>query len=296
MNQAEAEHSGAALLTSAVRRRIVELLSELPKLAVEGRPTRDVGLTAAELGKVLDLHSTTVRFHLDRLVAAGLLASHFVRDGGAGRPKKKYVVVDGQPPQVALPPAEGPYQVLAALLVEALDPGREGRQSPEEAGVEWVKARLAERGARPTDRARTSGEWLGKVGQVVDLLEEWGYRPDVAVDGADGDVTFTLRDCPFLEVARTHPAVVCGVHRGLLKGALEMAGEDRADVSLRPFVEARTCQAVVLRDAGGSRVRGLDLPDDEHVSDDRDPDDRDPDDPDPADPSDLTPTEQESTP
>ena len=64
---------GSALLLSRVRRSIVDQLSALPRLAVEGRPTRDRGLTAAELGEVLGLHSTTVRFHLDRLVAAGVL-------------------------------------------------------------------------------------------------------------------------------------------------------------------------------------------------------------------------------
>ncbi|WP_181009846.1 helix-turn-helix transcriptional regulator [Ornithinimicrobium sufpigmenti] len=263
MRAAETPNEGAALLTSAVRRRIVDTLAGLPRLAVEGRPTRASGLTAAELGQLLSLHSTTVRFHLDQLVAAGLLEAHFVRGGGAGRPKKKYVVVDGELTPSESPQAEGPYQVLATLLAEALDPDSVAHLSPEEAGAEWVRQRLADRGqVGPEEPAATAGEWLGKMGHVVDLLAEWGYTPDLSVDGAEGETTLTLRDCPFLELARVRPAVVCGVHRGLLRGALEVAGEEQAEVSLRPFVGPQTCHAVIFRDGGPADVEGLVLPDD----------------------------------
>jgi predicted ArsR family transcriptional regulator len=247
------EHTGrdrSSLLVSAVRRSIIEQLAGLPRLAVEGRPTRDKGMTAAELGNVLGLHSTTVRFHLDQLVAAGLIGAHFVRRGGAGRPAKRYFVVEAEEaaPQ---PAAEGPYQVLATLLAGALDPADESRLTPEEAGAQWVRERLgADRPGGPSapSTARTTGEWVAKVGAVVDLLQEWGYTPDLEVSGRRGDVTLTLQDCPFLDLARARPEVVCGVHRGLLKGALEAAGEEAAGVSLRPFTGPTTCHAVLLRD------------------------------------------------
>lgn len=311
MTAAEKPHEGAGLLTSAVRRRIVDTLAELPRLAVEGRPTRAGGLTAAELGQVLGLHSTTVRFHLDQLVAADLLGAHFVRDGGAGRPKKKYFVVEGElappgggpstgatrPPGSSEAPepsgasevsmVEGPYQVLATLLADALDPGSMAHLSPEEAGAEWVRQRLAERGDLGQDgAATTTGAWLGKLGQVVDLLSEWGYTPDLNLDGAEGEVTLTLRDCPFLDLARSRPAVVCGVHRGLLRGALEVAGESQAGVSLRPFVGPRTCHAVILREGGPADADRLLLPEDPARPDPA---------PDQPPHTDHPPTDQEST-
>lgn len=259
MSSPEPASDGAELLRSSVRRRIVECLLSLPRLAVEGRPTRDVGLTAAELGEMLGLHSTTVRFHLDQLEGAGLVESHFVRGGGAGRPKKKYVAAEGDLEGALRPGGEGPFQVLAGLLAEALDPAEEGVLSPEEAGVRWVQGRLAARGgADPAAEATTTGQWLGKVGGVVDLLEEWGYAPDLTVGGDDGDVVLTLRECPFIDLARVRPAVVCGVHRGLLKGALEATGESQAGVSLRPFVDPSTCHAVLVRD--GDQEGGLLLP------------------------------------
>lgn len=240
--------AGAALLTSAVRRRIVDHLAELPRLASEG-PTRERGLTASELGAVLGLHTTTVRFHLDQLVAAGILRSHFVRSGGAGRPAKRYVVEESELGGGAGPSTEGPYQILATLLADALAEGHQGSVDPEAAGREWVRRRMNARasGADRPSGAATPGEWVGKVGAVVDLLSEWGYVPDLAVNGQEGDVTLTLHDCPFRDLARVHPEIVCGVHLGLLRGALESAGEDQAGVSLRPFVTPTTCSAVLLR-------------------------------------------------
>ncbi len=243
-----ADVNGAALLTSAVRRRIVEHLAELPRLAAEG-PTRERGLTAAELGRVLGLHTTTIRFHLDQLVAAGILRSQFVRSGGAGRPAKRYVVEETELGTVVAGSSEGPYQILATLLADALAEGGQEGVSPEAAGRDWVRRRMAARapeGGTPTS-AGTPGEWVGKVGAVVDLLSEWGYVPDLAVTGQEGDVTLTLHDCPFRDLARVHPDIVCGVHLGLLRGALESAGEDQAGVSLQPFVTPTTCSAVLLR-------------------------------------------------
>lgn len=240
---------GAALLTSAVRRRIVEQLAELPRLASAGR-TREEGMTAAELGAVLGLHTTTVRFHLDQLVNAGLLRSQFVRSGGAGRPAKRYAVVPAELDAGQQPPStEGPYRLLASLLADAMAEDEEGRLTPEEAGREWVRRSMAARRGEhdAPETAATTGEWVGKVGAVVDLLTEWGYVPDLSLDGTEGDVTLTLHDCPFRDLARVHPDVVCGVHRGLLRGALESAGEDQAHVSLTPFVTPSTCSALLLR-------------------------------------------------
>ena len=55
----------------------------------------------------------------------------------------------------------------------------------------------------------------------------------------------TLAHCPFLELARANPAVVCGIHRGLISGSLEQLGETATRVSLEPFVDPTTCVAHV---------------------------------------------------
>lgn len=266
---AQAPREGAHLLSSAVRRQIVEHLDALPRVAAHGRPRRDQGLTARELAAVLGLHVTTARFHLDQLLAAGLLDSHFVRQGGAGRPAKKYVVAPGDLSDGLGPDATGqaPYQVLASLLASSVPVGEAKGLTPEEAGEQWVRRRLAQRSEHrsetPAERAAAADlddvAWRERTGSaVVDLLQEWGYTPELAGGEDSSQVLLTLRECPFLELASAQPAVVCGVHRGLLRGALAAAGEADAGVSLRPFVDRHTCQAVLTR--GGAGPDGLELP------------------------------------
>lgn len=240
---------GASLLVSPVRRAVVDELAALDEVS------RPVGLTAAELGARLGLHTTTIRFHVDQLVAAGVLESHFVRRGGVGRPSKKYVLRQQPLGETAeQEPGQGPYQVLAGLLASAMSAGETEQLTPEEAGVRWARRRAEtsthgrERGASdagPHEEGvvTAGGTAEGKVEEVIGLLAEWGYTPETepVEDGSAVDVT--LRACPFLDLAHTHPDVVCGVHRGLLRGALTAVGEADARVSLQPFVGPDTCRA-----------------------------------------------------
>ena len=54
-------------------------------------------------------------------------------------------------------------------------------------------------------------------------------------------------------MARAHPEVVCGIHRGLIRGTMTAVGEDGAEVELRPFVTDRTCSARLTTSADWRR-------------------------------------------
>lgn len=231
----------AGLLASSARRSIVDALAALTDEAATE------GLTAAELAERVELHPTTVRFHVDQLVAGGVLTAHFVRTGGVGRPSKKYAlsvrslgVVREQ--QRTQGDAAEPYEVLARLLAAALSSQEADSLTPEEAGVSWARTRAARRASNAPRTPETEQDPQGTVDHVVELLGEWGYTPETST-AADGAVEVTLTDCPFLDLAHTHPDVVCGVHRGLLRGALDAVGEGDAKVSLQPFVGPTTCRA-----------------------------------------------------
>lgn len=239
--------AGAALLLSPVRRGIVE------QLTAASTQERAAGLSAAELGERLDLHATTIRFHVDQMVAARILDSHFVRDGGVGRPSKKYVLHEvplGKDLDHAVSgdgDGEGPFALLAGLLSSVLSTQEAGQLTPEEAGVRWAteKAASMHDGRDPQEPVDDSREGaLGRARDVTRILSEWGYQPEVA-DEEGGEVGLTLHDCPFLPLAASHPDVVCGVHRGLLRGALDAVGEPGAKVSLRPFTGPNTCRALL---------------------------------------------------
>lgn len=243
---------GAALLVSSVRRAVVDALAQLDGDA------RAVGLSAAELGVRLGLHSTTIRFHVDQLVTAGVIEAHFVRSGSVGRPSKKYHL----PAEVTVSDDraggdDSPFEVLAGLLAAAMSASEPDRITPEEAGVRWAQGRAAQLPpvAGPEVGRRSDED---TTAAVVDLLGAWGYRPETSTVPGGGVVDITLRDCPFLDLAATHPDVVCGVHRGLLRGALGAVGADHAQVSLHPFVSVDTCRARLYLDTPEPGVARLD--------------------------------------
>ncbi len=221
------------LLKSPVRRDILELL----ELAAGEDPESGLGLSAAELGERMGLHVTTVRFHLDQMVRVGMLSTRFLR-GRVGRPRKVYFL----PPPERARVATDAYSALSGLLAEAwpsADPAAE-QVSPREAGHHWVQDHMP--GEDPTPPpARTVGQWIGKIGRVFDLFDQWGYQPDLATAGNGRAAQLTVTDCPFQDVAAVRPDVVCAVHQGLIEGVLDQAGEPSAEVTLRPFVGPRTC-------------------------------------------------------
>ena len=250
----EGDASGAELLMSPARRRVMDLLVAKSRAVREtteqGRSPQDElldeGMTAAELAEELGLHVTTVRFHLDQLVAAGLLTTESLRGLGAGRPCKVYLVNPGSLSdlQVLDERSARAFELLAGLLAHHWVGPDERAPNAEEAGRRWSEARLADVAA--SSPATTPGQWLHKLGTAVDALAEWGYTAEVSTSLGGRRASVRIVDCPFLALARDRPDVVCGVHRGLLDGAMSALGE-RTDVSLEPFITSRECLAHLTR-------------------------------------------------
>lgn len=217
------QQSGA--LDSPVRRALYDHLVAHPE-----------GASAAQLAALLEQHITTTRFHIDRLIQAGLVSAFNERGGTAGRPTKRYVAIE---------PSAGPtpYQLLAEVLTSAVDT----EASPEEAGFRWALTETS-RGTTTPLPADSVGTWLGKVGVVVDMLDEWGYGADIGVSSGGQQVDIGLNECPFRELAEAKPEVVCAVHRGLIRGALAAAGEPSVKVSLDVFLTPDRCLARLTHD------------------------------------------------
>ncbi|MFF0225577.1 helix-turn-helix transcriptional regulator [Streptomyces sp. NPDC004629] len=182
-------------------------------------------VTAGALARMCALHVNTVREHLDALVDDGLAVRERSSPSGRGRPAFRYR---------ARPPQESPareYAGLAAVLAAQIagssaDPRRDALA----AGEEW--GRLLTAGQPPTadpKEART---------RLLDLLEEIGFAPEA--DAAAHQVR--LPRCPFVETAREHPGVICGVHEGLARAGLAALGMAPQQVELLPFAEPDACR------------------------------------------------------
>lgn len=205
MNDREdAAIAGVALLDEPVRRALYRYVAEQ-----SGPVGRDQAARAARTTR------ENAAFHLDRLVAAGLLEVSFMRlsgrsGPGAGRPSKLYrrspVEID-----VTLPPRR--YQLLAELLAGAIDAphGQDPRRAVAKAARafgrglgEEARARAGRRASRPA-----------LTRSAIAVLDEYGFAPSVSPDGS-----VRLRNCPFDALARGHRQLVCGMNLAFMEGIL----------------------------------------------------------------------------
>lgn len=95
-------------------------------------------------------------------------------------------------------------------------------------------------------RAGAGNEQRGRSGAVVlgDLFDWLGFAPRLVDDAAQRHLE--LDACPFRDLARAYPHIVCTVHLGLLRGALSRLRVPAAEqAGLRPFVEPELCIADV---------------------------------------------------
>jgi predicted ArsR family transcriptional regulator len=195
----------------------------LDTLAGQPEPT-----SLAALSGATGLHANTLREHLAALVQQGLVRRRRAEPTGRGRPVWLYEAAED-----AVGSGRSEYAGLAATLASVI---RRTSDSPREdailAGVEWGRE-LARSARKPMQ-----GNVPATYRQVVDLLEEIGFAP--AYDEKRSVVHLTR--CPLLEAARMYPDVVCGVHLGIVRGALQDYGADPAGSDLFPFSEPGACR------------------------------------------------------
>jgi predicted ArsR family transcriptional regulator len=193
----------------------------------------ETGLTAAQVVQATGLHASTVRAHLDQLTESGLLTRTRHGDGSPGRPAWRYqaVPVPDSEPEAR---ADRPYRDLAGALIghlarDADDPHTAGVR----AGRDWGRALAGPIAASARRTAPVDG--------LVLVLDQLGFTPQV-VDRPDRDAAVVhLRSCPFLDLALANPDVVCGVHQGVIGGALGALGASVVDTDLEPFAVPGAC-------------------------------------------------------
>lgn len=203
-------------LDDPVRRRLYDMV-----VAQDEPVSREQAANEVGIGRTL------AAYHLDKLTAAGLLATIYRRPEGrsgpgAGRPAKLYHRADTEL-AVSVPTRD--YELLASVLVRSLD--------HDEGGVLT---------AAVNDAARTAGrEAVPPEGDLVESLRCCGYEPRMDAEG-----NLELRNCPFHRVAQTHRDAVCGLNLHLVQGVIEASAEPDARAQLDPR-PGRCC--VVIRNS-----------------------------------------------
>ena len=203
---AEARHqlfqAQARALGEATRYRIFRYVTEA------GGP---VGV--AEITAHVGVNHNSVRQHLAKLCAAGLLVEEQVRSGGRGRPALRYRAA---PTNATLGGASSPYEHLAVLLLEVMGGG-----DPHEVGRMAGRRALAasDREADPLD-----------VLQVAMTRQGFHCRRE----DTGTSVELVVTRCPFEAAAAANPDVVCELHRGMTRGMVEELGDEVVHIGLLP--------------------------------------------------------------
>jgi predicted ArsR family transcriptional regulator len=200
-------------------------------------------LVTAEIAETLGLHPNTVRPHLDRMREVGLLEVTTGARGEVGRPQHRYSLAADAPSLGLEPP------VMPMLARMVLDLARRlGAGPADAAAVGDVEGHA---------RAAAYADAPSALEALVADLDRLGFDPLVAegsVDSADDpagvlddDVTAVVAfaNCPFGDLARAHPELVCALHRGLVSGFVEHMG----DAEVREFctlVDRTPCQVSLV--------------------------------------------------
>jgi predicted ArsR family transcriptional regulator len=195
--------AGLSSLDDPVRRRLYEYMASRDEPAARDAAAAAVGISR-----------TLAAYHLDKLADAGILAVSYARvpgrsGPGAGRPAKRYSPAP-QELSASVPPRN--YGLLAKLLAEAVasdDSGTVGSTVPAV--------------------ARQAGQDSVWGTCVVDALCRCGYEP---AQRSDGDIE--LRNCPFHQLARQYPELVCSLNLQLIQGMLESTGDQPERAVLAP--------------------------------------------------------------
>jgi predicted ArsR family transcriptional regulator len=225
--------SRVEVLSEPTRRRIFDTVR-----AARGPVTRE------NVAQTLGVQRDLAAFHLDRLAEAGLLHVSFARPEGrtgpgAGRPAKHYDAT-GVSVGMQVPPRS--EALVGRLLAQAVDskgknPGREARRLARSEGErigEHERARSTTR--RPSLRS------------VARVLTELGYEPSPSAR------ELRLENCPFHDVMRAAPELVCGMNVELVTGVL--SGLGASDDLVAEFAPSPgRCCVVLRRTAAGKGKR-----------------------------------------
>ncbi|BCO36656.1 helix-turn-helix transcriptional regulator [Mycobacterium heckeshornense] len=185
-------------------------------------------MSIAAIAEHLDVHPNTVRFHLDGLVRDGRVERVTPDHRRPGRPPLMFRAIR----QMDRGGARR-YQLLAEILTLGFADERDPSGKALAAGRAWGQRLVS----GPAGGMRTEES----IDHLVGLLDDLGFAPERR--GSAGEHQIGLRHCPFLELAETRSSVVCPIHLGIMRGAMDIIQAPVTVDRLDAFVEPDLCVA-----------------------------------------------------
>jgi predicted ArsR family transcriptional regulator len=160
---------------------------------------------AAEAG----ISAKLAAFHLDKLVAAGLLHASYGTPGGARRVGRRPKVYQPAGTDIRVSIPERRPDVMAGILLDAVlaqQPGEDAREAALRAAREHGRA-VGRPGRLGPERSLTAGE---------PLLTRHGFEPE-----RHAPTCVRLLNCPFHQLAARSADLVCRLNHAFLAGMLD---------------------------------------------------------------------------
>jgi predicted ArsR family transcriptional regulator len=155
-------------------------------------------------------------FHLDKLVAAGLLHARYETPGGMRKVGRRPKVYEPSDTQLLVTIPERRHELLADILLDALLADGDSKTALAAA------LRVARRRGRQLGAAERTQSRPGRLGAERGLtlcermLEQHGFEP---VREAHNQMRLT--NCPFAPQSGRSPELVCGIAHSFLTGYLD---------------------------------------------------------------------------
>jgi predicted ArsR family transcriptional regulator len=184
-----------------------------------------------EVAERVGLHANSTRFHLDALLAQGLVEKVSEQRDVPGRPRSLYT-----PTVESVGVGQRNYRLLAEILSSYLaSHAKQPGQAAIDAGQAWGRFLTETAAPRRKITAATATR------RLVAALDEIGFEPEAVSDGRTRKVL--LHHCPFREAVAANREVVCGVHLGMMQGLLSELDAPIEAHRLDAFVEPSLCIA-----------------------------------------------------
>lgn len=212
--------AAVAALNDELRRAMYDFIRQAR------RPVgRDEAAAAAGISRKL------AAFHLDKLVAAGLLQARFEAISGArrvGRTPKVYEPV-GADVGVTIPQRR--HDLLAGILLDAVLAESE-TETARQAALRAARLRGRDLGAAERAGSHQGPEGApGSLNQAAGVLARYGFEPERHTPGC-----VRLRNCPFNPLVRRSPELVCALNHAFLRGFLDGLGGRGVEVVVESVV------------------------------------------------------------
>lgn len=202
--------------------------------------------TVNELARTIGVHGNTVRFHLESLLADGLIEIE-ERDPvnrPVGRPAVRYRAI------ARVAPSQMRHtETLVKLFLGDLASDPRGVDRAEAIGKRWGTKQ-----AQQTHIPAPQGSIHQDVQALTALLDDMGFESD-----APSNSEILVKSCPFLDDAQLERLKdpdsqaahalppVCAVHLGVMKGALEEWDAQLGVNKLTPFFRVDRCRIAMTR-------------------------------------------------